>query len=278
MAGTRTKTWGDAAHYDCKGRIQIVEESVNGRVLLEELDEQGVHHEFENPAPAQGLKPSAVFRALARHTACRRWLKQSVLTCIADRMGQTETSSLDLLSKWDQDRSGTLRWPEFQLGCLSIGVKAHFSELQLAWQAMDQNHDGMLDYGEINSALDGAMAVQVSSSAQWPAHRIVRKRLRSVIDSQVFNVSVLVLVVLNCISMAAEDPLCEAVHEDMPSKLCSGICSHGVPVASGWSDHTCSGNRVLFTSMTEVLCLAAFTIELLMKLSVHGIRYDALMQ
>ena len=89
--------------------------------------------------------------------------------------------------RWDQTRTGTLSWAEFQVGCISIKVGCKTAELQLAWHAIDKNRDGALDYGEISAAL----------AADGPAHHkresAIKAALGRVAQSPVFDSAVLFL-------------------------------------------------------------------------------------
>ena len=212
------------------------------------------------------VKPSQILLALAARDESREWLELGILARIDARVKQTGLNSLKLLLKWDTTRTGTLSWAEFEVGCIAMKVGCKTEELRLAWHAMDTRRDGLLDYSEI----DAAFARVEPAFLRQPSRRLWTL-LTAVAESPVFSASMLLLIMLNCASIAVEDPICEAMTSD--GDRCSAICPKARTIA-GWDDHHyCSDAVMLATSTIEFACLVGFSIELVILLCADWFQY-----
>ena len=101
----------------------------------------------------------------------------------------------------------------------------HVEEIKLAWQYMDVNHDGVLDYSEVRTALYSVPPFE---------YRVVdgqlQRRCRRWIKGRWFEPTVITLIVANCVLMAAEDPRCRwaiDIPESRHRRHGNILCRHG---------------------------------------------------
>lgn len=86
-------------------------------------------------------------------------IKQEDLKVILQELGVNAETAVDaaraLMDTYDADRSGTIEWTEFVAAMLPACKELFSVALQMSFQRLDRNNDGMLERAEVRSLLDG---------------------------------------------------------------------------------------------------------------------------
>ena len=156
-------------------------------------------------------------------------------------------------------------------GMMSMGIGFVDEELEMVWYSVKAGKSNFagIDYAMLLKEISGARSfLRNDWSLDVPGCGRLQQPTRALTESVLFDRFVVAVIIVNCVCMAVEDPLCTAQNHN--GDECRWMCSRWIVKNRSWSDHVCDESRGLFASVAESVFLLIFTVEIVLKLAANG--------